>query len=69
MLNKGGGDRAYEKFGEILHTAADFYSHSNWVELMNAGYVPSDKLIDDGRGYWTVLHNGDLISVLIRKLK
>ena len=53
---------AYEQFGEILHTAVDFYSHSNWVELQKAGYVPKGKLIDDRKDYWKILHGNDMIS-------
>jgi len=55
---------AYEQFGEIMHTAADFYSHSNWVELQTLGenYVSKNKIVDDGLSYWTELHNGDLVK-------
>ena len=35
-------------FGEILHTSQDFYSHSNWVELQNAGLVSKQQIVDDG---------------------
>ncbi len=48
-------DRAFdaeviaERFGEILHTAQDFYAHSNWIELGLTG------LVDDGLSYWSAL--------------
>ncbi len=36
----------------ILHAAQDFYSHSNWVELIEIGARPSGELIDTGLGPW-----------------
>jgi hypothetical protein len=43
-------------FGKILHTAMDFYAHSNWVEIGRS------DLIDDGEGLWTVLHPFQLVK-------
>ena len=43
------------KFGELLHTAQDFYSHSNWVELQNADFISKQKIVDDGLDKWTIL--------------
>jgi hypothetical protein len=36
-------------FGQILHTAMDFYAHTNWIELGRK------DIIDDGMDKWTVL--------------
>ena len=48
---------AQETFGNLLHTVQDFYSHSNWVELREAGKIPNNiRLIDQGDGLWTELH-------------
>jgi hypothetical protein len=40
-------------FGQILHPSQDFYSHSNWSELIEAG--KTQGIVDDGLGNWTVL--------------
>ena len=37
---------AADEFGQILHVAQDFYSHSNWVELGRT------DLFDTGVGHW-----------------
>jgi hypothetical protein len=44
---------AAKRWAWLLHTAQDFYSHANWVEL---GYRnPERDLIDLGLGKWRVL--------------
>jgi hypothetical protein len=40
---------ATDEFGQLLHTAHDFYSHSNWVELGRS------DLLDSGLVNWTVI--------------
>ena len=55
---------ALEKFGEVLHTAQDFYAHTNWVEIadeLKFG-VTQDTLIDPGFGLWSDLTPGKLID-------
>lgn len=37
-------------FGKILHAIQDFYSHSNWVELQNVGWISTDVLFDSTTG-------------------
>jgi hypothetical protein len=41
-----------ERFGQVLHTVQDFYSHSNWVELHG---LTSDALLDESLGPFPVL--------------
>ncbi|MCA2656844.1 PEP-CTERM sorting domain-containing protein [Microcystis sp. M061S2] len=43
---------ATDEFGQLLHTAQDFYSHTNWVDY-NPANVPV-PLFDSGTGLWTV---------------
>lgn len=57
-----GKEGAYEKFGEILHTAQDFYSHSNWIGLQNKHLIEPDTLVDSGFGQWTVMQPYALIK-------
>jgi K319-like protein/Big-like domain-containing protein/NHL repeat-containing protein/6-bladed beta-propeller protein len=40
------------KFGEILHIAQDFYSHTNWVELQRTGNYNLPPIIDSGKDLW-----------------
>ena len=40
-------DTIADHFGNILHAAQDFYSHTNWVESGETG------LVDSGLGEWT----------------
>src|SRR5436853_7319497 len=35
---------AEAQFGIVLHAAQDFYSHTNWVELQAAGWLPGGLL-------------------------
>jgi hypothetical protein len=45
-------------FGNLLHTAQDFYSHSNWINLLNISapaLVNSTHLIDNTVGEWRLL--------------
>ena len=49
-------------FGEILHTAQDFYAHSNWIELQNAGFISKSKIVDDGLDIWRILNPNDIIT-------
>src|SRR3972149_465282 len=35
--------KAADDFGKLLHTAQDFYAHSNWVEIM-AKRLPEERL-------------------------
>src|SRR6185437_1852999 len=46
-------------FGVILHSAMDFYAHSNWVN------IGKTNLIDNGNGLWRVLNPGDVIDGVI----
>src|SRR5574339_612120 len=66
-------DGAFEKFGEILHTVQDFYTHTNWVELEQAGdeleksgkprYIPKGKLVnEDVTTNWKVISPGEIID-------
>jgi hypothetical protein len=49
-LERGDAKTAWEAFGRLTHTAQDFYSHSNYVDLWLAtrphGMVPGPKEID-----------------------
>jgi hypothetical protein len=49
-LERGDAKAAWEAFGRLTHTAQDFYSHSNYVDLWLAiqphGLVPDPKEID-----------------------
>ncbi len=49
-IERGEARRAWEAFGRLTHTAQDFYSHSNYVDLWLAvqpnGLVPGAKEID-----------------------
>ena len=40
-LSSNNASGARSKLGQALHTIQDFYSHSNWIELGNAGPNPS----------------------------
>jgi len=40
-------------FGRLLHSSQDLYSHSNWVELREQGFV-TKRLIDTDLDYWRV---------------
>src|SRR6185503_4036064 len=53
------GDLA-DKWGQMIHTAEDFYSHSNWVD------TGQTTLIEPGVGFWNGLspysiHDGAMI--------
>ena len=59
-------EEAADSFGKVLHAVQDFYSHSNWVELQEAGRIPRGTLIDTGSGYFSNLapysiHHGAMI--------
>ena len=43
-------------FGQITHTAQDFYAHANWVENIRAGNISGDSslLVDAGTGQWNL---------------
>ena len=56
-------NKALNTFGMILHTAQDFYSHSNWVEMQNAGLVVKNSLIDDTLQNWKVLKPYDPLNI------
>jgi hypothetical protein len=43
------------EFGRLLHTAQDFYAHTNWVEYIQAGFIERGTLIDSDNGFWTEL--------------
>src|SRR5207302_4539826 len=45
-LRKHDQGEAGERFGQLLHTAQDFYAHSNWVE---SGQT---ELVSPGLGEW-----------------
>ncbi len=49
-MERGEAKRAWEAFGRLTHTAQDFYSHSNYVDLWLAiqpnGLVPAPREID-----------------------
>jgi parallel beta-helix repeat protein len=55
-------DGAFTKFGEILHVIQDFYSHTNWVELEKAKFIPQDKLVDETNKKWKILKSGEIIE-------
>ena len=46
---------AADEFGQILHIAQDFYSHSNWVELGRT------DLFDSGVDRWDALNAWDVL--------
>jgi thrombospondin type 3 repeat protein len=53
---------AADEFGQLLHTAQDFYSHSNWIELGRT------DLYADGVGDWPVpaeweIYRDDIVIV------
>lgn len=46
-----------DRFGKLLHTVQDFYSHSNWINLMNLtspNPVSPTDIFDDTLGEWTM---------------
>ncbi len=48
----GHNGEVFERYGELLHPAQDFYAHSNWAELGLAGCHPESELFDTGLGEW-----------------
>lgn len=48
-------DQVFVYFGQITHALQDFYSHSNWYELMRAGFLGDRRLLDEGYGEFGVL--------------
>lgn len=40
-------------FGWMLHAAQDFYSHSDWVELLTQGFI-EERLFETGLSNWRV---------------
>ena len=49
---------AANNFGKLLHTVQDFYSHSNWINLLNISAptpVNPTHLIDNTTGEWRLL--------------
>jgi hypothetical protein len=46
----------WPEFGTVLHTAQDFYAHSNWVDLAQTA------LVDSGLGDWTVIHPYSVVA-------
>ncbi|MCH8042911.1 MAG: tandem-95 repeat protein, partial [Planctomycetes bacterium] len=60
------GQDASAAFGKILHALQDFYAHSNWVELQDAGKIAGKPLIDETNGSFPELkpysiHSGVMI--------
>jgi von Willebrand factor type A domain len=45
-------DELASQFGRALHTAQDFYAHTNWVNYIAAGWIAGGTIVDDGTGYW-----------------
>ncbi|WP_322992754.1 hypothetical protein [Limnohabitans sp.] len=50
------------RFGQIEHAFQDFYSHSNWVEMVNAGWIKSGTLLDEGLDLPKQLNPGDYLG-------
>jgi hypothetical protein len=49
---------AADRFGKLLHTAQDFYSHTNWINLLNltgSAQVSAADLFDSSLGEWPLL--------------
>ena len=49
---------AADNFGKLLHTVQDFYSHTNWINLMNLtapNPVSSADLFDSTLGEWPLI--------------
>ena len=49
--------RAAFSFGELLHGAQDFYSHSNWAEIWKEkgkGTIDSNNIVENGLDNWQV---------------
>lgn len=38
------------EWGKVLHASQDFYAHSNWAELQDAGLLAAGTLLDSGLG-------------------
>jgi hypothetical protein len=51
-LKSGKADKAAELFGRALHTAQDFYAHTNWIDLKPAGAESMTALIDSSAVNW-----------------
>ena len=52
------------RFGQVLHSYQDFYSHSNWVEMSkvdNGKWQLKDKLLDSSYGLPRIISQGDFI--------
>lgn len=50
------------RFGQIAHAFQDFYSHSNWVEMVDAGWIKSGTLLDEGLELPKQLNPGDYLG-------
>lgn len=53
------------RFGQITHAFQDFYSHSNWIEMVRAGadsWITSGALLDQGLDLPTPLNPGSYIA-------
>src|SRR4026208_738308 len=48
-LQKADADSAWAAFGRFLHTAQDFYAHSNYVTLWIAHFDPSTRTSGAGQ--------------------
>jgi hypothetical protein len=47
-----------DRFGKLLHTVQDFYSHTNWINLLNltgSAQVNSSHLFESSLGEWPLL--------------
>lgn len=44
--------RGIRKWSYVLHATQDFYAHTNWVNMVDAGIISADDLIDTNLGPW-----------------
>ena len=50
------------RFGQVVHALQDFYAHSNWVELVQAGMSERGSILLEGKDYPNVLRPGQSLS-------
>jgi hypothetical protein len=54
-LKRGDANEAARLFGRALHTAQDFYAHTNWIDLKPPGRDRMTALVDTNDGPWQEL--------------
>ena len=54
-INGDNQEDVFLHFGRITHALQDFYSHSNWLGLLNGGWTVDQRLLDEGYGFFQEL--------------